>query len=142
MHRFSLPAAALAALLLLPCLSSAQSMVDKQILRIAIILAADGYDLDRDIAYSELGDDGSEFHTLKLEKGNNYRIFAVCDGDCGDIDLCLYDENDNRIDCDVLEDDKPIVDVAPKWTGNFRVKITIPECRVAPCRYGLGVFVK
>jgi hypothetical protein len=78
--------------------------------------------------------------TIDLDAGTSYMIIAQCDGDCSDIDLWLYDENNNLIDEDVLEDDTPIVQVTPIRNARFRIRARMITCNVEPCYYGIGVY--
>jgi hypothetical protein len=56
------------------------------------------------------------------------------------MDFELFDSNDNYIDHDFMEDSIPKVEVTPRWSGTFRLKVSIPDCRAYRCTYGVGVF--
>ncbi len=86
------------------------------------------------------GISSARFLTLELLKGIDYAILGVCDKDCTDINLELFDENQNSLDADYQLDNKPLVKISPKWTSVFKVKITIPRCKASRCTYGIGVF--
>ncbi|MBN8607912.1 MAG: toll/interleukin-1 receptor domain-containing protein [Caulobacterales bacterium] len=75
-----------------------------------------------------------------LEVGGEYRIIGVCDSDCGDLDLILYDQNNNVISQDNMQDATPIVAVAPQWTGPFTVQAVMHNCTVQPCYYALVLY--
>lgn len=77
---------------------------------------------------------------VNLQVGGDYRIIGVCDNDCGDLDLVLYDENNNVISQDNLTDATPIVSVAPQWTGAFTVNAVMHNCTVQPCYYALVLY--
>jgi len=77
---------------------------------------------------------------VTLEVGGDYRIIGVCDNDCGDFDLILYDQNNNVVSQDNLQDATPIVSVAPQWTGPFTVQAVMHNCTVAPCYYALVLY--
>lgn len=64
----------------------------------------------------------NESHTLRLEAGRSFRIVVDGDGDT-DLDAFLYDENDNLLDQDIDLTDFCILEVRPRWTGNFRLEI-------------------
>lgn len=119
---------------------NAQDLVRKQLLEIGVNQALKGYSLTHDVTYASLYDDGSDSYFFTLRGGTSYKIFAVCDGDCSDIDLKLYDENGNEVDKDILFDDKPLVTVSPKWTGRFKLRVTMAVCNIQPCKFGIGVF--
>jgi hypothetical protein len=64
--------------------------------------------------FDSLREGDSDSFRLTLTKGTSYRMISKCDKDCSDIDLILYDENDNKISEDTAADDDPVVDVRPK----------------------------
>ena len=53
-------------------------------------------------------------------------IYAICDEDCQDLDLFLYDINGTLVDADEALDAFPIV-TAP-YEGTFSIKIFMPSC--------------
>jgi hypothetical protein len=73
--------------------------VIRQIESTASRVGFDGYKL-LDGYGDRLQDNSSTVISLSLEQGIPYSILAVCDQDCGDIDLNLYDENSNLISAD------------------------------------------
>ncbi|MET0648842.1 MAG: hypothetical protein ABW208_19710, partial [Pyrinomonadaceae bacterium] len=77
---------------------------------------------------------------LSLNGGTEYRLVSACDNDCSDIDIVVYDENGNQVASDTSRDDKPVVSVTPRWTGQFRIKVTMYKCSNSPCAYGISVF--
>jgi len=123
-----------------------EEQVNRQLENAARTLAGmDGYQQTHDPYINKISTQGSypaKFLTLKLLQGIDYAILGVCDKDCIDMNLELYDENNNRLDFDYKPDNKPLVKVAPKQTGVFQVKITIPRCKASRCNYGIGVFGK
>lgn len=36
-------------------------------------------------------------------------------------------------------DDNPVVTVTPPWTGQYKLVLTMANCRDNPCYYGIGV---
>lgn len=77
-----------------------------------------------------------------LRAGNSYSIFGVCDGDCSDIDLSLYDNNGNLIAQDNDSDDYPIVSANIYRSGSYQIKVRMYSCRTQDCLYGLAAFQK
>lgn len=84
-------------------------------------------------------DDEIDNFTVTLAKGVNYHIIGACDLDCSDIDFWLYDEDGNEIDSDISDDDVPVVEVTPQWTGEFRIKVRMYDCGSEPCYHGIVV---
>ena len=139
-------AAIAAAALLLPATAHSQGnwqqVVSSQISRAAGFFGERGYERTHDIYNGSLADHESESMTLNLHAGTTYALIGVCDQDCTDIDLRLYDSDGDEVDSDLKTDDKPIVQVAPHVTGEYRVKVTMASCSTSPCFYGVGVYGK
>ncbi len=119
-----------------------ERVVRQELQRVGSNSEGRGYRMSHDIHQGRLDDDANTFLTLNLESGKDYEIWGVCDQDCSDIDMVLYDENDNEIDSDLLVDDKPVVEVIPRRTGRFRIKVMMATCTANPCRFGVGVWSK
>ena len=136
----------LGALLAAPGSAPAQSrwerQVRDQIKRAGRILEDRAYELSHDVYTGSLGNHDSESLTITLREGISYALVAVCDEDCSDIDLRLFDSDGDEVDSDVENDDTPIVQAAPSRTGKYRVKVIMASCSTSPCFYGVGVFAK
>lgn len=85
---------------------------------------------------------GRQDVTVNLRAGKAYRILGVCDDDCRDLDMALYDENGKLIDKDQKDNDLPAVSVTPRWDGPFTVRTTMASCRTGQCLYGFEVFAR
>lgn len=136
----------LGAALVVPAPARAQSrwerQVKDQIKRAGRILEDRGYEMSHDVYTGSLGDKENESLTLNLRSGNDYAIIGVCDEDCSDIDLRLFDQDGDEISADVETDDNPIVQVHPRSSGKYRIKVIMAACSTSPCFYGVGVFSK
>lgn len=99
-----------------------------------------GYVKTHDYKISTLGRGRKDSFTLDLRKGRQYILVSVCDQDCSDLDIKVFDENNNQIASDTAVDDRPVVSVTPRWTGEFRIQVTMYKCSNSPCYYGIGVF--
>lgn len=95
-----------------------------------------------DIARSELNQGDSRTHRFTLNRNTSYRIYGDCDEDCSDMDFVLYDENGNVVADDELDDSVPIVDVRPRRTARYALKVTMHRCSVEPCAYAIQIFRK
>lgn len=140
-----LPQRLLMALFLATCtLHIAQAQYTAQVrsqLDDAMLLAQlSGQERTHSYEYGSLNDDGIDSYTVTLREDRSYRIFGACDADCSDLDLWIYDEYDNLIDHDTASDDTPILEVTPRWTGSFRIRVRMYSCRREPCYFGLGIF--
>jgi hypothetical protein len=99
----------------------------------------DGYSVENYVV-GKLDEGETDSWSFWLGGGNNYTIIGVCDEDCGDIDLAIYDDGDALVDEDVLEDDYPIVSVSPTSDELFTVDVDMYECDVEPCYFGIAIF--
>ena len=95
------------------------------------VLASNGVEpvADAEVTYDYLVDqtetvkaNASDIYNVTLKKGETFYIYVSVDGDT-DLDLFVYDENDNMVDSDVEGDDECLCVVTPKWTGKFKIKI-------------------
>ena len=97
------------------------------------------FSVTHNVFYSLLESYESEYVTVNLEAGMEYRIIGKCDNDCSDVDMRLYDGNGRLIDSDTSDDDWPIVRVTVAHGGQFRLKLTMASCATSQC--GVGVLV-
>jgi hypothetical protein len=140
-------AVVLVAALLAPASAHAQDsrwhrQVSSQLDRYGTVLSDRGYRLTQDVRSGSLDDDEDEYFTLELEADRAYVLVGVCDEDCTDVDLRLFDAEGTEIDSDLEADDYPVVEVRPGRTTRFRVKVIMATCSTSPCFYGVGVFAK
>ena len=145
MHRSML--AALLGVALLATVAAAQDsrwqrQVSTQLSRYSDVLSDKGYARTHEIKQGSLDDDESEYITLELDAGRSYALLGVCDEDCSDLDLRLYDADGNELDSDIETDDYPVVEVRPVRSARFRVKVSMATCSTSPCFYGVAVYGK
>ena len=101
-----------------------------------------GYTMATDVYQGRLDDDESTNLTVTLERGKDYVMWGVCDQDCSDIDLVIYNSDGDEVDSDLETDDKPLLHVVPSRDGRYKVKVTMVNCSADPCRYGVGLWSK
>ena len=117
-----------------------ERQVKEQLIQVLDKISNGGYRPSHDPVVNSLRDDSYRNGSISLDSGESYAIIGVCDEDCHDLDLHLYDGNGHLVDSDTSSDDTPIVQVSPRWSGSFRVKVSMPGCSDSPCYYGIGVF--
>ena len=146
MHRIAV--AATVALAVVATSASAQSenrwrtQVEAQLKNAAKTLSDKGYDQTHETQIGSLDDDENDSFTLTLHSGTTYALVGVCDNDCKDLDLVIYDADGDQVDSDIQNDDVPIVQVTPRETQRYRVKVIMANCQTSPCWYGIGVYGK
>lgn len=77
---------------------------------------------------------------LRLEGSERYIAIGLCDEQCKDIDLAVYDEDGFEIASDRQEDAIPIVEFGPGEDGAAVFRVKMVRCDAEPCRYGVGVY--
>lgn len=75
-----------------------------------------------------------------LKGGERTIAIGLCDKQCKDIDLGVYDENGAEIASDRQEDAIPIVELAPERDRVVVFRVKMIRCDLEPCRYGVGVY--
>lgn len=101
-----------------------------------------GYVKSHNYQIDRTDDDGTDVFTAELDGGEDFKIVAVCDEDCDDIDINIkvYDLNGNLVAEDVETDDYPEVNVRPRYTSRFRIKVIMYNCGESYCYYGIGIY--
>ena len=87
-----------------------------------------------------LDHEASDTYTVTLQTGRSYTLMGVCDEDCPDLDLELYDGYGELVSRDNSTDAYPIVDVSVAQGGDFTLRVTMYQCNANPCYYGVGVY--
>jgi hypothetical protein len=78
----------------------------------------------------------------QLYQGYDYRVLGVCDRDCADLDLVLYDSNGRQISQDTTTSNHPVVAVQPGYNDNFTIQVQMYNCTIAPCYYALALYAR
>lgn len=113
-------AAANAVALTLSVAQSAQAInqyvqqIVHQLAQAATIVGYGNYRMTHDPIVDTLSNHSQHLMTVNLRSGVTYGLIGVCDNDCGDVDLKLYDENYNLIDDDIRSSDIPVITVSPR----------------------------
>jgi hypothetical protein len=119
-----------------------ERVVRGQIRQHSQFLTDKGYEMSSDVYQGRIENHDSEYLTITLHPGTTYAFLGVCDQDCHDIDLRLFDPDGDEVDSDIGTDDWPVVNIVPRVTGKYRVKVIMASCAKNPCYYGIGVFTK
>ncbi|MBE2186730.1 MAG: hypothetical protein IAE99_08170 [Rhodothermales bacterium] len=118
----------------------AQSYVNQRLNQIVGQMRNEGYGQSHLRTTGSLREGQMRTYTIRLTAGSRYAIGGVCDEDCSDLDLMLYDSRGNLVDQDEGTDDEPVVAVTARRTGSYRVRVRMYACSVEPCGFGLVVF--
>jgi hypothetical protein len=116
------------------------TVVNDQLDAAGEVWSNDGFTLVRDPHKGYLENEKKERISFTLRGGVSYRFLGVCDNDCDDLDLTLYDPRGKTVAQDVATDDYPVLEITPEETGVYQVEIHMVNCSISPCYYGLGLW--
>jgi hypothetical protein len=119
-----------------------QQQITNQLTRAASAISGQGYVADRAPVMGSLNDDANEGVLIQLNAGARYAILGVCDNDCTDVDLRIFDPMGNQLDQDLEVDDTPVLEFVASSSGQYRVQVLMATCNQNPCYYGVQVFVR
>lgn len=127
---------ALLSLLTLTSLAAASTMNDYY------LELSDWEDIGYEEAYNgargDLRQGQTSSWTYHADGGERYLNFAVCDEDCSDIDLYLYDQSGRLVAKDTARDAFPAVAWTVPYSQTLKVVVKMERCTYNPCEYRLG----
>jgi len=71
--------------------------------------------------------------------GQEFVVLAVCDDDCADIDLYLWNEEGDEVGAHTEVGKQPVI-VTDQLEVGYTIEVYMAECAVAPCYFSVGVF--
>ena len=104
------------------------------------VMSADGYTMVQAHHVGTLDGSNSVKVKVSLNAGVEYQFLGVCDNDCTDLDLTLYEPGGNAVATDVELDDTPIIRHTTTRSGTYQIEITMVDCDISPCYYGFGLW--
>jgi hypothetical protein len=80
----------------------------------------------------------TESHRVALGSGR-HRLVAVCDGDCTDIDLFVF-QGTRSMGSDDRVSSVAMVEVNAAYRGTYRIDVRVAACSVEPCFYAVRLY--
>ena len=117
-----------------------ERQVRRQLEEIGSELRKKGYEPTHQVFVGRLKDGQTETVTFRLRRDTTYTVAGVCDQDCKDLNLRLFDPAKRENGRDVQKDEVPVVEFRSDKTGDYDVRIEMAECNDEPCTYGIGIF--
>lgn len=114
------------AIFLTPTRARASSFTDDVAIQLINTLygaGLNGYESTHDPYVNMLYHGGTGYVNINLDAGKSYGIVGVCDRDCSDLDITVYDQNGNLVGYDNDDDSTLIVGFTPRRSGTYRVKV-------------------
>ena len=117
-----------------------QQIIVAQLQQVQASLAAQGYQMVGQPASGGLQPGQAWDMPAQMAVGYEYQIVGVCDRDCSDLDIRLFDGNGGVIAEDTTTTSQPNVGVIPATSGTFTVQVHMYACTVAPCYYAVALY--
>ena len=96
----------------------------------------------RNYIVGKLDDDETDSWTVRLYGGNEYVVAGACDADCTDLDLSILNASGDEVATDYGDDDTPVVNVEPRSSSGFTIKVSMYKCTEEPCYCGIVLFYR
>lgn len=112
---------------------------------VTTLMATKGYNSSTDHKenYSRLKEGSKDSSTYTFRAGKKYAIAGVCDTDCSDLDIRLYNSSGTLLKKDIDNDSTPIIDFEPSVTDTYRIDTKMVSCSTtSPCFFRVKVFTK
>ena len=115
-----------------------EEQVSDQIAAIHDEIAPD-FEYASDMVIGETPAGETSTFSMTVHDGAEYIIVAVCDADCGDVDLVIYDPDSEQVAGDIEMDDYPVVEF--QGEGDYEVGVVMTDCSADTCLWAAQVFV-
>jgi hypothetical protein len=117
--------------------------VEHQLERATQRLSREGYVRPQHAQVGLLNTEESESFTLTLPSGPAYALLGVCDNDCTSLHLIVLNETKNyEVAAARTADEASVVQLTPRNTARYHVRVEMTSCNMNPCWYGIAVFQK
>jgi hypothetical protein len=113
--------------------------IAEQISGITDAMSSEGWVMES-IVMSKLNENSEDSWNFIPTQGQRYRLVAVCDQDCPDIDLFIYDSRENLVDSDEQEDAMPVATISNADGNIYDYTVKMYSCTSEPCYYALGIY--
>lgn len=101
-----------------------------------------GFGYAGDMVVGSLQQGGHEYFEFDFVKHREYVIKGICDGDCGDIDLYLYNRRNDLVQSNTRPGAGPAIQLGTGYDGRYKIQTSMASCSVEPCYYAVQVFHK
>jgi hypothetical protein len=119
---------------------SPQAIILAQLNQAQAALAQEGFQMIGQPATGGLNQAQTWNVPAELHLGVEYRILGVCDRDCTDLDLVLYDNNGAPILQDTAVSSQPVIGILPQYTGPYTVQVQMYQCSIEPCYWAVALY--
>jgi len=122
--------------------ATAQNIILTQLQQASAALGQQGFQMVGQPATGGLSQGQITDVPAQLNQGYDYRVLGVCDRDCADLDLGLFDANGQLLTQDTSTTSQPFIGAQPSYNGNFVVRVNMYNCSVAPCYFAVALYAR
>jgi len=122
--------------------ATAQNIILTQLQQASATLGQQGFQMVGQPATGGLAQGQVTDVPAQLNQGYDYRVLGVCDRDCNDLDLGLFDGNGQLLTQDTTTTSQPFIGVQPSYNGNFVIRVNMYNCSVAPCYFAVALYAR
>lgn len=122
--------------------ATAQNIILAQLQQASAALGQQGFQMVGQPATGGLSQGQITDVPAQLNQGYDYRVLGVCDRDCADLDLGLFDANGQLLTQDTSTTSQPFIGAQPSYNGNFVVRVNMYNCSVAPCYFAVALYAR
>jgi hypothetical protein len=133
---------ALVVLLIVPARAAAQDdyftqHADKVMERLLVPWKRLGFEPVTDRRIGVLRPRDRDSITVQLEQGWQYAAVTMCDEDCGDVDLHLYDSAGAHEAFETTSNARSLLRILSPKDGTYRLEVVMMKCSTPPCYYAV-----
>ena len=118
-----------------------ERIVVEQAAEVDELFKREGYEPSHDLQTGYMSTEESTTTRLDLEPGE-YVFVGVCDSDCEDLDLAVYNPSGTLVGSDDEDDDVPVVEIRVVSAGEYSFAASMASCQAETCFYGVRVLYK
>jgi hypothetical protein len=120
----------------------AQAIILHQLQQAQVAAAQQGFQIVGQPASGALQRGQSWNVPAELYAGYDYAVLGVCDRDCNDLDLVMYDANGAAIAQDTTTSNQPLLSIQPSYNGAYTIQVQMYNCSIEPCYYAIALYAR
>lgn len=90
--------------------------------------------------FIKMVDEGETYPIEYTFDPGHHVIVGVCDIDCPDLDLSVFDRRGNLVEADIKTDSRPVVRFDVPTTATFEVRVHMVTCNREPCGFAVQAY--
>lgn len=103
---------------------------------------AEDFEASSDVLVGELEASSEKDLTISVRSDVEYVVIGMCDADCADLDLTIYDGEDEEVAADIEVDDYPVLRFTPTDDGVWTIQVSMVDCDADTCVFGVQGYAR